>query len=110
MEVQESGRICILDVEIDGVKNLKLTDLNPHFVFVKPPTMKVLEERLRGRGTESEENIQKRLDRSREEMAYGDGEGNFDLVLVNDDIDEAYKTLRDFIIRDIEELKKTRGM
>lgn len=41
-DVQNSGKICILDVEIDGVKNLKKTDLNPRFVFIKPPSMEVL--------------------------------------------------------------------
>lgn len=42
MDVQKSNKICILDVEIDGVKNLKKTDLNPRFVFIKPPNMEIL--------------------------------------------------------------------
>lgn len=41
-EVQNSGKICILDVEMEGVKNLKKTDLCPRFVFIKPPSMEVL--------------------------------------------------------------------
>lgn len=41
-EVQDKGRICILDVEIEGVKNLKKTDLNPRFIFIKPPSMEIL--------------------------------------------------------------------
>lgn len=41
-EVQNSGKICILDVEMEGVKNLKKTDLSPRFVFIKPPSMEVL--------------------------------------------------------------------
>ena len=36
-DVQDQGKICILDVEIEGVKNLKKTDLNPRFVFIRPP-------------------------------------------------------------------------
>jgi len=109
-EVQESGRICILDVEIEGVKNLKKTDLNPRFVFIKPPDTLELEKRLRGRGTDAEECIQKRLLRASEEMDYGETPGNFDLILVNDDIEEAYNTLRQFILHDVESLKKSRGM
>jgi len=109
-EVQDKGRICILDVEVEGVKNLKKTDLNPRFVFIQPPSMTVLESRLRNRGTESEEAINRRLTRARDEMAYGSAAGNFDSVLVNDDLDEAYSGLRDFILQDIEELKKSRGM
>lgn len=42
IDVQSSGKICILDVEMDGVKNLKKTHLNPRFVFVKPPSMETL--------------------------------------------------------------------
>jgi guanylate kinase len=41
-DVQSSGKICILDIEIEGVKSLKKTDLNPRFVFVKPPNLEIL--------------------------------------------------------------------
>ena len=41
-DVRNSGKICILDVEIDGVRNLKKTDLNPRFVFIKPPSLEIL--------------------------------------------------------------------
>ena len=41
-DVQKTGRICILDVEVKGVKNIKKTDLNPRYIFVKPPNMEVL--------------------------------------------------------------------
>ncbi|XP_054715990.1 guanylate kinase-like isoform X2 [Uloborus diversus] len=104
--VQNQGRICILDIEIEGVKNVKKTDLNPRFIFIKPPSLQILEERLRGRGTESEESIQKRLARAKEELAYGEVPGNFDFVLVNDDAEDTYKQLRSYLMPDIEELKK----
>uniref|UniRef100_A0A6B0V2X1 guanylate kinase n=1 Tax=Ixodes ricinus TaxID=34613 RepID=A0A6B0V2X1_IXORI len=71
-DVQDQGRICILDIEIEGVKNIKNTDLNPRYIFIKPPSMKALEERLRGRGTETEESLRKRLARASEEIAYGE--------------------------------------
>lgn len=97
-DVQNEGRICILDVEIEGVKNLKKTDLDPHFVFLKPPSMSVLEERLRSRKTENEESIKKRLHRAQTEMTYGEVAGNFDITIVNDDIEEAYSKLRNFVL------------
>ena len=50
--------------------------------------MEALESRLRGRGTESEEAIQRRLSNARGELDYGMQEGNFDAVLVNTDLDE----------------------
>lgn len=97
-DVQNKGRICILDVEIEGVKNLKKTDLNPRFVFLKPPSMAILEKRLRARGTESEEMILRRLERASKEMNYGDIPGNFDITIINDDVEEAYTNLRNFVI------------
>lgn len=97
-DVQNKGRICILDVEIEGVKNLKKTDLNPRFVFLKPPSMAVLEQRLRARGTESEEMILRRLEEAKKEIAYGEVPGNFDITIINDDVEEAYSSLRNFVI------------
>ncbi|XP_037504569.1 guanylate kinase isoform X4 [Rhipicephalus sanguineus] len=115
-DVQEQGRICILDIEIEGVKNIKNTDLNPRYIFIKPPSMKALEERLRGRGTETEESLHRRLARASEEIAYGENQGNFDLLLVNDNLKSAYNRLRDYlikeysmgfsIIQEVEELQK----
>ncbi len=46
------------DVFVQGVMQMKKTDLNPHYVFIKPPNMEELEKRLRGRNTETEESIQ----------------------------------------------------
>ena len=54
--VLSSGRICALDVDIQGVKNLKKTDLNPVYLFIKPPSLETLETRLRERGTETEDS------------------------------------------------------
>ncbi|XP_076327983.1 guanylate kinase-like isoform X3 [Tachypleus tridentatus] len=98
-DVQKQGRICILDIEVEGVKNVKKTDLDPRCVFIKPPSMQVLEERLRGRGTETEESIQRRLSKAEGEMKYGDTPGNFDLILVNECVKNTYKYLREFLMK-----------
>ena len=68
------------------------------------------ESRLRNRGTESEDAVNKRLSRAVAEMVYGEDTSNFDIVIINDEIDEAYASLRDFILQDIEDLKNSRGM
>lgn len=94
-EVLKSGRICTLDVDIQGVINLKKTDLNPVYVFVKPPSMEALERRLRGRGTETEESLSKRLATAERELEYERSEKNaFDHVIINDNVDEAYEKLK----------------
>ena len=90
--------VCILDIDVQGVKNIKKTDLQPEYVFIKPPSKAVLEERLRARRTESEESLAKRLAAATAEMDYGDTEGNFDLVIVNDELEAAYSELREFML------------
>ena len=62
--------------------------------------METLEKRLRGRGTENENSIQKRLKQAELELEYSKTEGVHDLIIVNDDLEEAYKTLEDFIFKD----------
>lgn len=96
-QVCKTGKICILDIEMEGVKQIKQTDLNPILVFIKPPTMAELEKRLRARGTETEDSLNRRLNRAKQEMDFGEIEGNFHKVIINDNIEEAYKTFSNFI-------------
>ncbi|MCJ1431974.1 hypothetical protein MMC27_001330 [Xylographa pallens] len=97
-DIAEKGRICILDIEMEGVKQVKRTDLHARFLFLSPPSLEVLEERLRGRGTEDEESLQKRLTQAKAEMAYAKEEGVHDKVVVNDDLDKAYKELEEWVV------------
>lgn len=55
--------------------------------------MEELEKRLRGRGTETEEAVLKRLKNAKEELDFGLGEGNFDRVFTNDDLDATFEAL-----------------
>lgn len=87
--VQTKGQVCILDIDVQGVRNVKKSLLNPYYIFIAPPSMNDLEARLRGRGTEKEEDIEKRLANARGEIDYGQEEGNFDKLLVNDNLDRA---------------------
>ncbi|CAG8820876.1 7816_t:CDS:2, partial [Racocetra persica] len=96
--VADEGKCCILDIELQGVKSVKKTNLNARFLFVAPPSLQVLEERLRNRGTESEDAMQARLKAAKEELAYAAEEGSHDKVIVNDDLDTAYEQFRKFIV------------
>lgn len=92
------GLVAVLDIEMEGVKQMRAGHaVDARYVFVKPPSFGALEARLRGRGTESEEQIGKRLARARAELAYADTPGVHDLVVVNDDVDEAFRALEGFI-------------
>ena len=70
--VADSGKVCILDIDVQGVRAVKESGLEGvRYVFMKPPSLEVLEERLRARGTETEEAIEKvRSDRRIEGLPY----------------------------------------
>jgi len=95
--VMEKGQICILDIDVQGVVSMKKTTFNSNYVFIMPPSLQVLEERLKGRGTETEESLQKRLNLATRDMEYGQTEGNFDIIIVNDELQSAYDNLMEFL-------------
>lgn len=70
-EVQCLGKVCVLDIEIQGVKQIKRTDLNPFYIFIKPPSIMELKRRLKARNTETEESLEHRLSIARSELEYG---------------------------------------
>lgn len=87
-----NGKVMVFDVDVNGGLNIKRFFGNDALaIFVMPPSIDVLEQRLRGRGTESEESIQKRLGRSAKEL----GEATkFDVTIVNDDLNRAVEETR----------------
>lgn len=75
---------------------MKKTDLDARFLFLSPPSPEILEQRLRDRGTDNEESIQKRLEQAKNEMAFAKEAG--EKVIVNDDLDRAYKEAEEWIV------------
>lgn len=100
--VSKQGRICILDIDVQGAEAVKKSTLNAAYVFIAPPSMEELEKRLRGRGTEAEDAVLKRLENARTEMAKKDVPGFFDAIIVNDDLDAAYEALKRVIAERVE--------
>ncbi|KXN71577.1 guanylate kinase, partial [Conidiobolus coronatus NRRL 28638] len=96
-KVRDAGKICILDIDMQGVISVKKTDLNAKFVFIAPPSVEELEKRLRGRNTETEDSLKKRLEAAKSELAFAETPGNHDRIIVNNDLDVAYNELKDFI-------------
>lgn len=82
--------MCILDIDVQGVENVKRSKLDFKSIFITPPSLSELENRLRGRGTETAEKIKIRLENAAQEMAYGQAEGNFDSIIVNDTIENTF--------------------
>jgi len=93
-DVTQTGRRCILDIEAQGIRQVKTTDLNPVYLFISPPSMTELRARLRGRGTDDDASIQKRLAMSLKEIEYAKEPNAHDIVIINDDLDKAYESFK----------------
>ncbi len=78
--VLESGKNLILEIECDGAKNVKKIFPDAVLIMLIPPSFAIQEERLRGRGTETEEVIQKRLEKTKREIAQIDA---YDYIVYN---------------------------
>lgn len=97
-EVVAKGYTCIMDIDTQGVLSIKKASIRAIYIFIAPPNLKILEERLRKRCTDSEDSIRERLKRATFEMEYASLSESYDLVLVNDDLDETYKKLEKFCL------------
>ncbi|XP_054104283.1 guanylate kinase isoform X6 [Callithrix jacchus] len=105
--VQAMNRICVLDVDLQGVRNIKATDLQPIYISVQPPSLHVLEERLRQRNTETEESLEKRLAAARADMESSKEPGLFDAVIINDSLEQAYAELKEALSEEIKKAQRT---
>ncbi|CAM6124138.1 unnamed protein product [Calypogeia fissa] len=92
--VADAGKRCILDIDVQGAELVKKSPLDALFIFISPPTFQELEARLRGRGTETEEQIRNRLKNAKAEMDRSGDVTLFDHLLVNDKIDDTYEQLK----------------
>jgi guanylate kinase len=107
--LEENGQIPLLDIDVQGVMNIKkrqeedvqnshdVPELQAKYIFIAPPSLDLLLQRLTARGTETEESIQRRTKNAIAEMEYGMMDGNFDAVIVNDDLNQACIEFSDVI-------------
>ncbi|XP_039985235.1 guanylate kinase 1b [Xiphias gladius] len=108
-DVLAKNLICILDVDLQGVKRIKQTDLNPIYISIQPPSMEILEKRLRDRQTETEESLQKRLEAARIDMELSKEPGVFDVVIINDDLERSYVELKDILSEEIKKVQEAKS-
>ncbi len=89
--IWDKGHIVLFDVDVKGGINLKnIFQHESISVFISPPNLNVLEQRLRNRGTESEETLRIRIEKAQYELSFKD---KFDYVVVNDTLEEAKQEL-----------------
>ena len=93
-EKRSSGISVILDIDVQGFKQIKQTSQDNISIFVLPPSLEELEQRLFNRGSESVESIKKRLENAFIELRSAE---IFDYVVVNDDLIKCYKKIMSII-------------
>lgn len=94
-ELLQKGYFVLFDVDVKGARSLKSAFEDDALVlYLRPPSMEILKERLVDRGTESSQDIEERLQRAQKEMQEA---LMFDATILNDDLEEAYREVRDFV-------------
>lgn len=93
--VTRCGKNLIMDIDVEGALNVKKRyGDRALLIFIEPPTLQSLEERLRSRATDDDESIRRRLDKAEYEMSFAD---RYDKVVVNDDLNTAVAEVADNI-------------
>lgn len=90
----EEGKIVILKIEVQGAGNIKKIYPDAVGIFVLPPSMDELENRLRSRGTENEDDIIRRLEIARNEIEQSN---NYDYLVINDDLEKASENILEIL-------------
>jgi guanylate kinase len=93
-ELERDVDVLVLEIEVQGARQVRERVPEAKTVFIKPPSAEALRERLIGRGTDDSEQVELRLRVADEEMA---AEGEFDHVVVNDDLSRAVQELSDLV-------------
>lgn len=86
----QQGKWVLLEIELDGARQIRTSFPEAMRIFILPPSMQELEQRLRGRGQDSEEAMARRLRRAEEEI---NAAGEFDFKIVNDNFETALKDI-----------------
>jgi guanylate kinase len=93
--IWNENKTPILDIDVQGALHVKeIYGDSALTIFVKPPSLEVLKERLQKRGTDTEEQIKTRIDKAAEEIAFSN---NFDHIVLNDDLDKASAAVKELV-------------
>ncbi|HTK29242.1 MAG TPA: guanylate kinase [Vicinamibacterales bacterium] len=103
----EAGDDVVLVIDVQGARKVRRRGIETTAIFVMPPSFEVLKQRLRGRCQDSEEEIARRLEVARQEVV---AVGEYDFVVVNDEITSAVDRLRGIVIAERSSLRCMRGV
>lgn len=89
-KILRTGKDCLLDIDVQGGVNLMSKNIDAVYIFIAPPSIEVLRERLLNRSTDTIEVINKRIKNAEKELEYKD---KYQFIIVNDDLNKAYDEL-----------------
>lgn len=92
---QKKGNHVVLVIDTQGAKLLREQQVKAVYIFIRPPSVTTLEERLQKRNTETEQNRMERLSWARHELSEV---SHYDYLVVNDELENAYEVLRSIVI------------
>ena len=92
--INNLGDICLLDIEVNGARNVKKTFPSAMMVFIMPPSIEEMKKRILNRGRMDETELDKRLKTAEEEMEHAP---MYDRIIVNDKLEKAYEELKGII-------------
>jgi len=105
-DVYARGKVCLLDIDVQGVKQIWESGLDFNRVFIMPKTMKQLEDRLKARNTDEESVLRVRLRNAQKEIEDAQSDSKlFQYFIVNDDLETAIQEFLDVIYRFYEHLR-----
>ncbi len=93
-KINQNNKICMLEIDTQGAKKIKKKLPQAKMIFLKPPSLEILEDRLTKRGTDNLDVIKKRVKNAKAEI---EEISHYDFVLINDNITGTVKKINDFI-------------
>ena len=88
------GRDVLVEIDVQGARQVKAAEPDAFMVFITPPSLQELERRLRTRGSETDQQVRRRLAKASDELA---AEPEFDVTVVNDDLDTAAREVVEIV-------------
>jgi len=101
--IAKEGKICVLDIDVQGAQKVYKAGIDANFMFIYPPTRQELVRRLEGRKTETKESLKIRTENAMKELEFGSTSTLYKYRLINDDKDKAYEEMKNILKNAYEE-------
>lgn len=96
--VQKQNQICLLEIDVQGARQVFSSGISAHYLFISPPSIDSLRQRLEGRKSESKESLELRLKNATQEIEVARSSSLFESTIINDELDCATNQMFDVVI------------